>query len=73
MNSMTLKLKGDLTILKMYPYTDDEVAELKHTKQLIMYEICMVNKKIQKQLSRSKGKVKCHKLPTTSIVHHGAH
>jgi len=44
---MTLKLEGDLDILKMYLYTENEFAKLRHLKLLIMDEICMANEKIQ--------------------------
>jgi len=38
---MILKLEGDLDILKMYLYTENEVAKLRHPELLIMDEICM--------------------------------
>jgi len=72
-NSMTLKLEDDIDILKMYLYTQNEVARLRHSKLLTVDEICMANKKIRKELSRSKVKVKCHQIPTTSSVHHETH
>jgi len=37
---MTLKLEGDLDIMKMYLHTENEVARLRHSKLLIMDEIC---------------------------------
>jgi len=40
---MTLKLEGDLDILKMYLHTKNEVARLRHWKLLTVDEICMVN------------------------------
>jgi len=40
-----LKLEGDLDILKMYLYTENEVARLRHSKLLIMDEICTANEK----------------------------
>jgi len=40
-NPMTPKL-GDLDILKMHFRTENEVARLRHSKLLIMDEICMV-------------------------------
>jgi len=56
-NPMTLKLEGDLDILKVYFYAENEVAGLRHSKLLIMDEICMANKKYenscQGQRSRS--------------------
>jgi len=48
-NSMTLKLEGDLDILKMYFYTKNEVTRLKHSKLLTVDEICMANKKYEIQ------------------------
>jgi len=69
-NPMTLKFEGDLDILKMYLHTENKVARLRHSKLLMVDEICIVNEKIQTQLSRSKVSVKCHQLPTTSGIHH---
>jgi len=40
-NPMTLKLKGDLDILKMYLQTENEVARLRHSKLLTLHEIGM--------------------------------
>jgi len=31
-NPMTLKLKGDRDILKMYPHTDNEAASIRHSR-----------------------------------------
>jgi len=31
-NPMTLKLEGDLDILKMYPHTEKKAASLRHSK-----------------------------------------
>jgi len=45
-NPMTLKLEGDLDILKMYLYTENEVAVLRHSKLLTVYEISTVHEKI---------------------------
>jgi len=59
-NSMTLKLEGDLDILKMYFHTENEVATLRHSKMLTVDKICMVNEKIL----TLKLKVKYHQLPT---------
>jgi len=42
-NPMTLKLEGDLDILKMYLHTENEVARLKHSKLLTVDEIRMAN------------------------------
>jgi len=39
---MTLKLEGDIDILKMYLHIENTVARLRHSKQLIMDEICTV-------------------------------
>jgi len=36
---MTLKLEGDLDILKMYLHTENEVARLRHSKLLKLDEI----------------------------------
>jgi len=47
-NPMTLKLLGDLDILKMYLYTENEVAMLRHSKLLTVDEIRMVNDKTRK-------------------------
>jgi len=44
-NPMTLKLEGDLDILKMHLHTENEVAGLRHSKLLIMDEIYMANVK----------------------------
>jgi len=54
-NPMTLKLEGDLDILKMYFYTENEVARLRHSKLLIMDEICMAYEKNTKIALRIKG------------------
>jgi len=51
MNPMTLKLEGDLDILKMYLHIDNEVAMLRHLKLLKLLtvdEICIVNEKMLK-------------------------
>jgi len=40
-NPITLKLEGDLDILKMYLHTEHEAARLKHSKLIIMDEMCM--------------------------------
>jgi len=42
-NHLTLKLEGDLNILKMYFYVENEVARLRHSKLLTVDDICMVN------------------------------
>jgi len=47
-NPMTLKLEGDLDILKMYLYNKNEVARLWYWKLLMVDEICLVNEQIQK-------------------------
>jgi len=36
LTTVTLKLEGDLDVLKMYLYTENEVARLRHSKLLIM-------------------------------------
>jgi len=36
---MTLKLEGDLDILKMYLHTENDVARLRHSKLLMIDEI----------------------------------
>jgi len=38
---MTLKLKGELDILKMYLHTENEVARLRHSELQLLDEICM--------------------------------
>jgi len=43
-NPMTLKLEGDLDILKMYLHTENEVATLRHPKFPIEDDV----KKVQK-------------------------
>jgi len=40
---MTLKLAGDLDILKTYLHIENEVARLRHSKLLIMDEICITS------------------------------
>jgi len=46
---MILKLEGDLDILKMYLYTENEVARLRYSKLLLENDMCMANeKKIRK-------------------------
>jgi len=45
---MTLKLEGDLDILKMYLHAENEVARLRHSKLLTVDEICVINEKIRK-------------------------
>jgi len=45
---MTLKLKNDIDILKMYLHTENKVARLRHSKLLTVDETCMVNEKILK-------------------------
>jgi len=58
-NPMTLKLEGHLDILKMYLHTENEVATLRHSKLLVVDEICMVNEKYENssQGQRSKSDV----------------
>jgi len=69
---MTLELERDLHIMKMYLYTENEVARLRHLKLLIEDEMRMTNKKYENS-SSLKVKVKCHQLSTTSSVHHGTY
>jgi len=45
---MTWKLEGDLDILKMFVYTKNEVARLRHSILLMMDEIGIVNQKMRK-------------------------
>jgi len=40
-NPMTMKLEGDLDILKMYLHIENEVDKLRHSKLLLTDEICM--------------------------------
>jgi len=49
-NHMTLKLEGDLDILKRYLYTENEVPVLRHSKLLIEDNMCMANEKIRKYI-----------------------
>jgi len=46
---MTLKLEGELDILKMYLYAKNEVAGLRNSKLLMVDEICMANRKKYKE------------------------
>jgi len=47
-NSMTLKLEGDLDILKMYLHAQNEVARLRHLKLVTVDEICRGNERIRR-------------------------
>jgi len=48
-NTMTLKLESDLDHLKMYLGTENEVARLRHSKLLMLDEICMaITSKMEK-------------------------
>jgi len=38
---MTLKLDGDLDVLKVYVHADNKVASLRHSKLLTVDEICI--------------------------------
>jgi len=38
---MTLKLEGDLDILKVYPHTENEAVRLRQSKVFITDDICM--------------------------------
>jgi len=58
---MSLKLKDDLDILKMYLHTENEAARLRHSKLLMVDEICMVNEKNTKIALKVKGQ-----MPSTS-------
>jgi len=54
-NPVTLKLEGDLDILKMYPRAENEAASSRHSELRVWVE------KIRNiYVSRSKVKVKCH-------------
>jgi len=48
-NPMTLKLEGDLNILKMYLHAENEAARLRHSKIGAQIE------KIRKYVARSKA------------------
>jgi len=48
---MTLKLEGDLDILKMYPHTENEVANLRHSKHRVWIE------KIYENRSQGQGQM----------------
>jgi len=52
---MTLKLAGDLDILKMYLHTKDEVARFRCSKLITVDEICMVNEENTTIALRVKG------------------
>jgi len=43
---MTAKLEGDLDIPTMYLHTENEIARLRHSKLLTVYEMCTSNEKI---------------------------
>jgi len=45
---MTLKLEGELDILKMYLHTENEVARLRPSKLLTVDEITTANEQILK-------------------------
>jgi len=69
----TLKLEGDLNMLKCTFYTENEVVRLRQSKFFfIMDDICMAitSGKNTKISLKVKVKVKCHQLPTTSSIHH---
>jgi len=59
LTTLTLKLEGNLDILKMYLHTENGAASLRHLKLELKL------KKIRKYVSRSKVKVKCQKLEIT--------
>jgi len=61
---MTLKLEGDLDILKMYLRAENEVARLRHSKLLTVDEICMVNEKYLNSSQGERSKVKGQMSPT---------
>jgi len=42
-NPMTLKLQGDLEVLKMHLGTKNEVAMLRHSKLLLEDDTCVAN------------------------------
>jgi len=44
---MTLKLKGDLDILKMYLHIPNEVATLRDSRLLVEDDMCMANKNMK--------------------------
>jgi len=64
---MTLKLEGDLDILKMYLYNEYEVARSRHSKLLIMDEICTANE------TKIAVNVKGQMSPTNSSIHQAAY
>jgi len=64
-NQMSLKLKGDLDILKMYLYIENKVATLRHSILLIMDEICMANEKYENSSQDGQSQM--------FSVHHGAY
>jgi len=53
---MTLKLEGDLNILKMHLHTENEVARLRHSKFLQLDEICTaITNEMNKYENNSEG------------------
>jgi len=56
-NPMTLKLEGDPDIIKVYLYSENKVARLRHSKLLIMDEIRMVSEKYEITLKDKKGQM----------------
>jgi len=54
-NPVTLKLEGDLDILKMYLHAENKVAGLKQSKLLTVDETCMTNEKNTKIALKVKG------------------
>jgi len=56
--TLTYKLEGDLDILKMYLYAENEVAMLRHSKLLIEDDMCTANGKNTKIAVRVKGQDK---------------
>jgi len=57
---MTLKLEGDIDILKMYPHTENEAASLKHSK---LKELELKKYKNMSQGQRSRSKCQSSELP----------
>jgi len=53
---MTLQLEGDLDILKLYLYTENKVAGLRHSKLLMLDEICFaITSKMKKNTKITPG------------------
>jgi len=62
-NPMTLKVKGDLDVLKMYLHTENEAARLRHSKLLTLDKMCTaITSELKKYGNNSQG----HMFPTSN-------